>query len=163
MVSLAVRRPTRGRLMVYALVAVVVLGCSFALTDGYVRAAAKEAVRATPDTHDPAAFDSLHPAVRGYVTAVDDRDVEALVAAFAPDAVVSDTGREFRGHDEIRAWASDEVIGGRVTVLDNTPGSGGGSTVLLRFDPEGLLVGFRATYTFDVDDDRIRRVSMAYA
>jgi hypothetical protein len=163
MVTLAARRPSRRRIVAYALSAVLVLGVALAFTSDYVRAAAKEAVRDTPEEHDAEALASLHPAVRGYVTAVDDGDVEALVDAFAPDAVVTDTGREFRGHEEIRAWASDEVIGGRLTVLRNTPESGGTSRVLLRFDPEGPLVGFRATYLFDVDDDRIARVSMAYA
>ncbi|MFJ5776456.1 nuclear transport factor 2 family protein [Streptomyces sp. NPDC093094] len=163
MVTRGARRLSRRRLVAYSLAAVLVLGVAFAFTDEYVRAAAKEAVRSTPEQHDAAALQSLHPAVRGYVAAVDDEDVEALVAVFADDAVVADTGREFRGHDEIRAWASDEVIGGRLTVLRNTPESDGTSSVLLRFDPDGLLVGFRATYLFDVQDDRIRRVSMAYA
>jgi limonene-1,2-epoxide hydrolase len=151
------------RLVAYALVAALVLAGTLAFTSDYVRAAAKEAVRDTPDRHDSAALDSLHPAVRAYVAAVDEEDVDALVAAFAPDAVVTDTGREFRGHEEIRAWARDEVIGGRLTVLRHTPSGDGTSRVLLRFDPDGLLAGFRATYQFDVHDDRIRRVSMAYA
>ncbi|MFJ4688124.1 nuclear transport factor 2 family protein [Streptomyces sp. NPDC088789] len=163
MVSRVARRPGRRRSLMYTLVAVVVLGAVLAVTSDYVRAAAKEAVRTTPEQHDSGALASLHPAVRGYVSAVDERDTEALVAVFASDAVVTDTGREFRGHDEIRAWADDEVIGGRLTVLEQTPGADGAARVLLRFDPDGPLLGFRATYTFDVRDDRIHRVSMAYA
>ncbi|GAA3794928.1 nuclear transport factor 2 family protein [Streptomyces phyllanthi] len=154
-------RPSRGRLTAIVLVVVVALGAAATSSD-YVRAAAKEAVRGTADTHDQEAMSSLHPAIRGYVEAVDAEDVDALVAVFDDEGTVTDTGREFRGHEEIRAWARDEVIGGRLTVLRNTPRDGG-STVLLRFDPEGLLAGFRANYTFEVQEDRIRRVSMAYA
>ncbi|QGV82578.1 nuclear transport factor 2 family protein [Streptomyces ficellus] len=119
-------------------------------------------MRSTPEAHEPKALSSLDPAVRAYVDAVDAGDADALAAAFHEDGTVTDTGRRFQGRDAIRAWAADEVIGGRVTVLGNTPGADG-STVLLRFDPEGLLAGFRAHYAFTVKDGLIHRVSMNYA
>lgn len=132
------------------------------MTSDYVRAVAKEAVRDTPSTHDPAALAALEPAVRGYVEAVDAGDTDALVTVFAPDASVSDTGRSFRGRAAIGDWARDEVVGGELTVLHTTPGPKG-PTVLLRFDPEGLMAGFRARYTFDVENDRITRITLRYA
>ncbi|MGA4800734.1 nuclear transport factor 2 family protein [Streptomyces lavendulocolor] len=142
--------------------AVLIFGAAAAFSSDYVQAAASEALRSTPEAHEPKALSSLAPAVRAYVDAVDDGDADALAAAFHEDGTVTDTGRRFEGRDAIRAWAADEVIGGRVTVLGNTP-TGDGSTVLLRFDPEGMLAGFRARYAFTVEDGLIRRVSMSYA
>jgi hypothetical protein len=146
---------------VVAAVAVVAFTVTVTASD-YVRAAAKEAVRDTPDEHDPAALAALDPAVRGYIDAVDSRDVNALVTVFAPQAAVDDTGRSFRGRAAIREWAGDEVIGGRLTVLRTMPGPRG-PTVLLHFDPAGFMAGFRARYTFDVDHDVITRITLRYA
>jgi ketosteroid isomerase-like protein len=42
--------------------------------------------------------------VRRYQDAHDRHDVEVALAAFAPDARVSDDGREFNGAAEIRTW-----------------------------------------------------------
>ncbi|MFI6729269.1 nuclear transport factor 2 family protein [Streptomyces sp. R-74717] len=142
-------------------VVVFVLAVTVAASD-YVRAAAREAARDTPDEHDPAALAALEPAVRGYVDAVDSRDVNALVTVFAPQATVNDTGRSFLGRAAIRDWARDEVIGGRLTVLRTTTGPEG-PTVLLHFDPEGFMAGFRARYTFDVENDVITRITLRYA
>ncbi|MFJ9217006.1 nuclear transport factor 2 family protein [Streptomyces sp. NPDC102383] len=146
---------------VVATVAVLALTGTVASSD-YGRAAAKEVVRDTPAEHDPQALAALHPAVRGYVDAIAARDVNALVAVFAPWAIVDDTGRRFGGRSAIRGWARDEVIGGRLTVLRTTPGPQG-PTVLLHFDPAGFMAGFRARYTFDVDHDVITRVTLRYA
>ncbi|GGU54084.1 nuclear transport factor 2 family protein [Streptomyces lavendofoliae] len=142
--------------------AVLIFGIGAAFSSDYVQAAASEALRATPQAHEPKALSSLDPAVRAYVDAVDDADADALAAAFHEDGTVTDTGRRFQGRDAIRAWAADEVIGGKVTVLGHTPGENG-TTVLLRFDPAGLLAGFRARYEFTVVDGLIHRVSMSYA
>jgi hypothetical protein len=150
---------------VVAVVAVAVVVLAFAVTvmaSDYVRAAAKEAVCDTPDEHDPAALAALDPAVRGYIDAVDSREVNALVTVFAPQATVDDTRRSCRGRAAIRDWASDEVIGGRLTVLRTTPGPEG-PTVLLHFAPAGFMAGFRARYTFDVDHDVITRITLRYA
>ncbi|MEV3859837.1 nuclear transport factor 2 family protein [Streptomyces sp. NPDC050095] len=146
---------------VAAAVVVLALAATVAASD-YLRAAAREAVRDTPDAHDPAALAALDPAVRGYVEAVDSRDVNALVTVFASQATVDDTGRSFRGRAAIRDWAEGEVIGGRLTVLRTTPGPEG-PTVLLHFDPAGIMAGFRARYTFDVDHDLITRITLRYA
>lgn len=72
-----------------------------------------------------------------------------------------DVGREFNGRDEIRDWADDEVIGGRLTVLENTP-KPGGTTLLVRFAPGGTG-GFEANYEFDVRDGRIAELNPQYA
>ncbi|MFF8287841.1 nuclear transport factor 2 family protein [Streptomyces sp. NPDC016309] len=105
--------------------------------------------------------DAVDPAAQAYVDAVAAEDLDALVDAFHPDAELTDVGREFTGHDEIRDWARNEVIGGRLTVLKNTPKSNG-TTLLVRFAPGGDG-GFEATYEFDVRDGRIEKLNLQYA
>jgi hypothetical protein len=104
---------------------------------------------------------AVDPAAQAYVDAVADEDLDALVDAFHSDAQLVDVGREVTGHDEIRDWARDEVIGGRLTVLKNTPKSNG-TTLLVRFAPGGTG-GFEANYEFDVRDGRIARLTLRYA
>ncbi|MEU4723561.1 nuclear transport factor 2 family protein [Nonomuraea dietziae] len=103
----------------------------------------------------------LDPAARRYVDAVAAEDLDALVASFTPDAVIVDVGREIRGHDAIRHWADTEVIGGRLTVLGNTPRKGG-TTMLVTFAP-GATGGFRASYSFDISGGLITRATLQYA
>ncbi|WP_441960436.1 nuclear transport factor 2 family protein [Mycolicibacterium houstonense] len=55
-------------------------------------------------------------AVRRYVDAVNDFDVDAILATFTPDALVHDNQREFTSPDTIRAWVRDEIVGDRVTM-----------------------------------------------
>ena len=59
---------------------------------------------------------SLPPVVAGYLAAVNAFDVDAIVAAFAPDAYVNDARREIRGVDAIRRWAGKEMVGDHVTM-----------------------------------------------
>jgi ketosteroid isomerase-like protein len=49
-------------------------------------------------------------AVRTYINASNAFDADAAMAAFADDAVVNDTRREFSGIDAIRAWLDREII-----------------------------------------------------
>ena len=59
---------------------------------------------------------SLPPVVAGYLAAVNAFDVDAIVAAFAPDAYVNDARREIRSVDAIRRWAEKEMVGDHVTM-----------------------------------------------
>ena len=59
---------------------------------------------------------SLPPVVAAYLAAVNAFDVDAIVAAFAPDAYVNDARREIRGVDAIRRWAEKEMVGDHVTM-----------------------------------------------
>ncbi|MEO3757611.1 nuclear transport factor 2 family protein [Mycobacterium sp. B14F4] len=61
-------------------------------------------------------FTSISPAARRYVDAVNAFDVDAVLATFAPDAVVNDNHREFADPDSIRAWVTAEIVGARVTM-----------------------------------------------
>ncbi|GAA2202086.1 nuclear transport factor 2 family protein [Streptomyces bangladeshensis] len=104
----------------------------------------------------------LHPAARRYLDTVADRDAAGVAAAFAPDGLVVDVGREIRGRDAIRRWAAAEVIGGAYTLLDRTPHPGG-TTLLVRFRPGGTGDGFRARYRLDLTDGLITRATLEYA
>lgn len=103
----------------------------------------------------------VDPAAQAYVDAVADEDLDGLVDAFHSDAELTDVGRKFNGHDEIRDWARNEVIGGKLTVLKDTPQSNG-TTLLVRFAPGGTG-GFEANYEFQVRDGRIARLNLQYA
>jgi hypothetical protein len=59
---------------------------------------------------------SLPPGVAGYLAGVNAFDVDAMVAAFAPDAYVNDARREIKGIDAIRRWAEKEMVGDHVTM-----------------------------------------------
>lgn len=116
-----------------------------------------------PDTvaSSSEAKDGIDPAAQKYVDAVAAEDLDALVNAFHPDAQLTDVGREFTGHDEIREWADNEVIGGKLTVLKDTPKSDG-TTLLVRFAPGGSG-GFEANYEFTSRDGLITKLDLQYA
>ena len=59
---------------------------------------------------------SLPPAVASYLAAVNNFDVDGMVAVFAPDAYVNDARREINGVDAIRRWAEKEMAGDHVTM-----------------------------------------------
>jgi hypothetical protein len=69
-----------------------------------------------------------------HVAAVAALDADAVLATFAPDALVNDLRREFRGIEAIRRWIQREIIGIELTM-----------EVLEVFDHLGLTV-FRARY-----------------
>lgn len=140
--------------------AVLVAGAAVVVAgDDFLRAVVTDAVQPVPST--TASVDTLDPAARRYLDAVAARDADAVAAAFAPDAVVVDVGREIRGRDAIRAWAEAEVVGGVYTLLDHAPRPGG-VTMLVRFQPGGVG-GFRADYGFDITDGLITKATLEYA
>jgi hypothetical protein len=104
---------------------------------------------------------ALDPAAQRYLDAVADRDADAVAAAFTPDGLVVDVGREIRGRAAIRQWAANEVIGGVYTLLDHIPRASG-VTLLVRFQPGGVG-GFRANYHFDITDGLITKATLEYA
>ncbi|CAL9459350.1 hypothetical protein SUDANB95_02588 [Actinosynnema sp. ALI-1.44] len=149
------------RAVVAALAASAVLagGVVAVASSDYLRAVVSDAVEPTPSP--TVGIDTLDPSARRYLDAVAARDADAVAAAFTPDAVVVDVGREIRGREAIRAWAENEVIGGAYTLLDHTRHDGG-TTMLVRFQPGGTG-GFRANYRFDITDGRITKATLEYA
>jgi hypothetical protein len=56
--------------------------------------------------------------VRQLVATINHGDIEAFLAFFPEDGIVTDWGRAFVGHDAIRAWSDEELIGaqGHMTI-----------------------------------------------
>jgi ketosteroid isomerase-like protein len=54
---------------------------------------------------------ALPAAIQAFIDATNAADSDAFVAAFTRDAYLSDWGREFHGHDGVRAWNSTDNIG----------------------------------------------------
>ena len=57
-----------------------------------------------------------NPVVAEHLAAVNAQNQEAIVATFAPDALVNDAHREFWGADAIRRWVAKEIVGDKVTL-----------------------------------------------
>jgi hypothetical protein len=102
------------------------------------------------------------PAAQAYVDAVARRDLDGLVNAFHPDGRIVDVSRTIAGHDAIRTWAGNEVIGGTLEVLEIVERRPDGQKLLVRWAPAGSD-GWRAHYDFTVRDDRISVANLQYA
>jgi limonene-1,2-epoxide hydrolase len=67
---------------------------------------------------------TLDPTVARHITAVNNFDLDAVMATIADDALVNDNLREFWGADRVRAFFAREMVGDHVTldvvdVVDN--------------------------------------------
>lgn len=100
-------------------------------------------------------------AVLCYVNAVNVENLDALVGCFTPDGLIVDVSREISGSDAIRAWAEGEVIGGTLEVLE-VEATDAGQRLLVHWAPAGSD-GWRAYYTFEVQDGLIVLADLQYA
>lgn len=51
-------------------------------------------------------WDALPDTVKTFMTALDAREVDHALATLTTDAVVTDEGHDYKGHDEIGAWVA---------------------------------------------------------
>ena len=116
---------------------------------------------ATTQPEAPVDENKVSAAAQDYVDAVNAGDLDALVQSFAEDAEIVDVGRSIKGHDEIRTWADNEVIGGKLRVIEVSP-MDGGQDLLVHWAPGGTG-GFRAHYRFSVSGDDISHAELTYA
>ena len=58
----------------------------------------------------------MQKVIEEHFAAYDKFDTDAIMATYAPDALVYDVGREFWGTDAIRAWVAKELVGDSVTI-----------------------------------------------
>ncbi|MGP4098508.1 nuclear transport factor 2 family protein [Nonomuraea sp. KM90] len=119
-------------------------------------------VPSTGPSTGPSTPAGVAAAARAYVDAVNARDLDALVAAFAPDAEIVDVSRSIRGHDAIREWAGNEVVGGTLRVVSIAENRADGQKLLVHWAPAGSD-GWRAHYDFTVRDGRVVRADLQYA
>jgi ketosteroid isomerase-like protein len=112
---------------------------------------------APPDATD------LPAAVQLYFHADARRDIDAILALFAPDATVVDEGKAYRGTAMLREWQEGPAsrYEYRVTIADRRNLGEGGVRVVVRLD--GNFPGGTATVNFDFDltGDRIRGLRIA--
>ncbi len=112
-------------------------------------------------------FSALPRPVAAYFAATNAFDIDALMATFAPDALVNDHRDEFVGGDAIRAWAEREIIGDRVT-MEVTEAAQRGNAVAVsavvrgNFDKTGLPDRVVLTSYFTVSGDRIVQLVIVF-
>ena len=51
-------------------------------------------------------WDALPKTVRSFMTALDAREADRALATLRPDAMVTDEGHDYKGHDEIASWVA---------------------------------------------------------
>lgn len=103
--------------------------------------------------------EEIPSAVQRALTAIDLQDNDAFVAAFAPDGYVDDWGRQFRGHDGIRSWSENELIGKRATFTGtrvSTPGNP--LTIVTQVGGDGY--NGPSHFTFEVHNDHITSMTI---
>jgi hypothetical protein len=98
--------------------------------------------------------EAVPAAVQRILTAVDQLDADAFVAAFTPDGFVDDWGRQFRGPEGVRSWSDNEFIGKRVT-FSGTEVSTPGNPVTIVTQVGGDGYNGPSHFTFDVQDDLV--------
>lgn len=103
--------------------------------------------------------DHLGPAVRTLIDSANAGDVDAFLAGFTTDGAVDDWGREFRGAERIRSWSDAEFIGKRVSLAVRNVAVRAAQTEVIA-DVGGDGFNGPSTFTFDVDGDRIARMTI---
>lgn len=105
---------------------------------------------------------SLPAAVQRMIDATNAADHDAFVAAFAPDAVLVDWGKEFSGSVEIAGWDESDNIGRKSRFRVNSAEREGDDWIVL-VDVSGG--GFNGSsflrFTLDGDGERIQRMEIA--
>ncbi|CAA9437636.1 MAG: hypothetical protein AVDCRST_MAG03-3729 [uncultured Rubrobacteraceae bacterium] len=109
------------------------------------------------EEQDPGTIGHLDPPIRAMIEATNRGDRDALLAAFADDATLTDFGRTFTGKAEIARWNDNENIGVQsrfsVTSVDR---SGGSVSVGVMVAGNGHNGG--GSFVFDLDGDHISRM-----
>jgi ketosteroid isomerase-like protein len=101
----------------------------------------------------------LPPPIGAMIDATNNEDREALVRAFAEDAVLVDFGRTFAGRASIAQWDDDENIGthNRIRV---TEVSHEGSTTTVGIVVTGSGYNGPGTFVFELGGDHILRLTI---
>src|SRR5580693_3546849 len=109
----------------------------------------------------------LPAVVAEHIAAVNDFDLDRIVATFAPDAYVNDNRREIWGADSIRAFMAKEFVGDHVTmevreVIDHY------GDILVRarydgtYDKTNLPDDFVMTSYFSIRDGKISSLAVIF-
>ena len=103
----------------------------------------------------------IPPPIRAYFDADERIDGEALIQAFASDAVVKDEGRTYAGHQAIGAWWR-ETKDKYQTVLEPLQVGDEGDVTTVRARVTGQFPGSPAmiSFMFRLNGDRISRLDI---
>ena len=104
----------------------------------------------------------LPPPIAAYYAAKNRQDTDAMLAPFAPDAIVRDEDKDYASHDDIRAWMEASTRKYGVTVAPQTMQEAGGHLVVAAL-VSGNFPGSPATlhYTFTLIGSMIARLEIA--
>jgi hypothetical protein len=102
---------------------------------------------------------ALPTPVAAAVDAANANDRAAFLACFAPDGVVDDWGREFRGPEAIGGWSDAEFIGQQVS-LDVTGVESDGAETTVTAQVGGNGFNGPSHFMFHVEDDRVARMTI---
>ena len=101
----------------------------------------------------------LPPPVRAAIEAANAADIAGFLAAFTPDGVVDDWGREFQGATEITSWSDGEFIGVGVTLeVLRAHTERKDTTVKVQVGGNGF--NGPSTFTFQAEGDRVARMTI---
>lgn len=94
-----------------------------------------------------------------FVDATNAEDTDALLAAFADDAILDDWGRVFTGRDEIASWNARENIGthNRIEVTGSRPA---GDAIVLDVQVAGNGYNGGGSFTIHSHEGRISRLTI---
>jgi hypothetical protein len=106
---------------------------------------------------------TLDGIIAEHVAAVNAIDEDAIMATFAPDALVNDAHREFWGAGAIQRWVAREMVGDRVTLEVTEVIDHHGETIVRGrydglFDKTNLPDELILTNYFTVRDGKIVRL-----
>jgi ketosteroid isomerase-like protein len=104
-------------------------------------------------------WDALPDNVKTFMTALDNREGERVLATLTTDAVVTDEGRDYTGHEDILAWLATAVSEYTYTT-EFTGATTSDTTIEVGQHLEGNFPGGVADlhYRFSLDGALISRV-----
>ena len=105
--------------------------------------------------------DPLAPPIAAYLDASNGRNADALIACFAPEAIVVDEGQTYRGSDEIRLWLARTVEAYAFT-LEATHVAEQGSETVVTCRVSGNFDGspIQLPFFFTLEDDKIAALTI---
>lgn len=98
--------------------------------------------------------------IRSYFDAAERRDTEAVVATMAPDVEVVDDGREWRGHEGVRAWKAEVTAAFDYTTELTGVRETGPASYVVTGHVTGTFPGGEVDldYAFTIAEERIARL-----
>ena len=97
--------------------------------------------------------------VADFIDVVNAHDEEGFLNAFTSGGVVDDWWREFTGREAIKAWSDKEFIGA-TGVLTPEEVTTEGDRITVIGDWASNYANGRSSFAFDLDGDRIARMTI---